>query len=31
MAPGGSFADASTKLVRLITDWKKSTDGARRA
>jgi methyl-accepting chemotaxis protein len=25
MAPGGAFSDVSTKLVRLITEWKKTT------
>ncbi len=31
MAPGGSFADISSRLVRLITEWKKATDGPRHA
>ena len=29
MAPGGAFADVSTKLVRLLTDWKKRVSGSR--
>jgi hypothetical protein len=28
MAPGGIFADVSTKLVRVITDWKKKVAGS---
>jgi len=27
MAPGGTFADVSTRLVRIITDWKKKVSG----
>ncbi|AMV39853.1 CZB domain-containing protein [Planctomyces sp. SH-PL62] len=27
IAPGGAFADVSTKLVRLITEWKKTAAG----
>jgi hypothetical protein len=27
MAPGGAFADVSSKLVRTITDWKKGVAG----
>jgi len=27
MAPGGTFADISMKLVRIITDWKKKVSG----
>jgi hypothetical protein len=30
MAPGGPFADVSTKLVRLLTDWKKKASGGER-
>lgn len=30
MAPGGTFADVSTKLVRIITDWKKKASGGDR-
>jgi hypothetical protein len=29
MAPGGAFADVSTKMVRLLTDWKKRVSGSR--
>ncbi len=29
MAPGGTFADVSTKLVRIITDWKKRVSGGK--
>ena len=28
MAPGGAYADVSTKLVRVLTDWKKRIPGA---
>jgi len=27
MAPGGPFAEVSTKLVRIITEWKKKASG----
>ncbi len=27
MAPGGAFADVSTKLVKAITEWKKKVSG----
>ncbi len=30
MAPGGPFADVSTKLVKIITDWKKNASGVKR-
>jgi hypothetical protein len=29
MAPGGTFADVSTKLVKIITDWKKKASGGK--
>jgi hypothetical protein len=29
MAPGGAFADVSTKLVKIISDWKKITPGGK--
>jgi len=29
MAPGGAFADISTKLVKMITDWKKKAAGGK--
>jgi hypothetical protein len=28
MAPGGAFADVTTKLVRVLTDWKKKASGS---
>ncbi len=27
MAPGGTFADVSTRLVKIISDWKKTPGG----
>jgi hypothetical protein len=27
MAPGGSFSDISTRLVRMITEWKRASAG----
>jgi len=29
MAPGGTFADVSTKLVKIISDWKKKASGGK--
>ena len=29
MAPGGTFADVSMKLVKIITDWKKKASGSK--